>query len=365
MYATKKHRVLRNEREVNIRAAVCNQILGLEMDKEVLCRSSASCRAEEEKLKATMESSKFSTGNSHSAQMDPTLLSTLRSEAQDCLQTLTLVRKLSRDVPMRKVRDEIDCLRERNAALESETNRLKSLTKSKDNLLQLVATDRLSHLIISDVSCIKPVALGGSEMHLHLLNVSIHLQIRDHRVTAVSVTENDKMGGFDVVRHGIRAVHSTCLSHVTALNQLPQALQLTGAYLSKLKMAAEGVSAYARVRELEYLSSRSTSNAAEMTVRGQYYSSKKRCVFSVTLALIAIAPTWEANNRRGAVWHATEVNVLSTNAVLGECPGRENIVQAITANRVVTGDALHDSDRLNQELHPLSKALRNIWKLVE
>jgi hypothetical protein len=359
--ATKKHRIMRNEREVSIRAAVCNKILGLEMDRTVLTQSSVSFKAETGKLEKALDASGLSsTVSGPSVQIDSDLLGKLRSKVHDGLRCILYVRKIPQSEARRELRDEIASHFQQKCNLENEVVRLRCLTSSKDSLVQFAAKDRGFHLLLSDISGIKPVSLGSNDIRVLLFNMEVHFKVNHEMVTAVLITAHEVSDDTGFVVQGLRAVHTSCLAKVQSVNDIPLALQLSSVYLSRVISASKGFTKYARLRQAEILRTQATHEHAELTVRGDYHSISKQCIFSVTLSLVAVAPKLGEKMGSPRTLGSMDIRVLAVDAYLGDCPMLETVRRMIDVNHETSTKTLQR--RRLRDRFPLSSALEAIWR---
>lgn len=386
--AAKEHAKIRQERESAIAAAQERQVASIESERDSFCTGA------KDFAKATEDIAAYTSHNALSAlvaqaetsQVDSAVTATLRSEVSSHVEAIALTER-SVGVALRNVDEmqaESKALEERNEELMGEVRRIRSFAhaSSKADLVKLVAQNRDSHLLLGATTGIVPLTLTSTDIHLRLLAaVDVRFALHGNEVTSVNCSLSDCNQRVDptsvfgqFVNRAVDLVSERCLKRISVVDEIASVLQLTCLYLMQVFKADYSLRSYGAKHEVALEAAglpNSSSPAAELKVKAEYFSLRRHCKFDLSLSLLLYAPQYAPRALTGgekqiaqAGWKTPAYNstgnsqklqtrVDCVRSVLGDCPAKERIREAIAVHGV------------SHRRYPLVDALESVWKLLD
>lgn len=380
--AAREHAQIRQKREHTIAKSQKEQVASLIKDKEATLSQAKRISSAHTDIIAYIARNNLSGVVTRMAngQVDPAVTATLRSEVVDHSRAIAAAVGRIREAVSSKDEMHIECksLEERNTELVDEVRRIRSFARasSKADLDKLVAESRDSHLLLSAITGIVPLALAAADAHFRLLGaVDVRFGLQGKVVTSIdcfissNYTEVEMSSPFgQFVNHAVALVSERCLKRVELIDEIPSVLQLTVLFLMQVFKVDYSLRHYTRVHEATYTEasfitssdaktggepgshSNSSSPVAELKLNAEYYSLRQHCKFDLSLSLVLSAPAWKAPH---VVPGELRTRVDEVHNIIGQCPACEDIRNLISSQKVACSR------------YPILDALESVWTMLD
>lgn len=358
------HHELRCEREKTIAAAQSRQVTALRKDLDLILADSDFNATESINVDSSIAEADISSYISRLTVLDiePASVAILRSQISSHVKSLKEngEARYTGGNNKKAMVDELSALRKANASIEADIVAVRDYARasSKTDLLKLVNQRRDEHRHLSLAIGIYPRILTDSEVQVRLLGVSdLSFALTGNAVTAVKcdivydrLDMSTEFGNF--VKCALDLLSSQCLTRVNAVRDIPGALQHASSFMTQVLKTENVMVKYNSLREASYDNfglPASSLPAAEVNVLSEYYSAADRCQFDVKMTLIAIPPTWKAENTTAG---SLNVRIDSVVPNIGKHPSVETVSETIVPMRHLRSH------------HPLEDALQLVWTLL-
>lgn len=358
------HHELRCEREKVIAAAQSRQVTALRKDLDLVLADSEFNATESNTVDNSVAEADISLfiGRLAVLDLEPASVPTLRSQISSHAKSLKEngEARYAGGSNKKAMVDELSALRKANTSIEADIVAVRDYARasSKTDLLKLVNQRRDEHRLLSLATGIYPRILSDSEIQVRLLGVSdLSFELKGDAVTAVKydivydrLDLSTEFGKF--VKCALDLLSSHCLTRVNALRDIPPALQHASSFMTQVLKTENVMVKYNSLREASYENfgrPASSLPTAEVNVLSEYYSAADRCQFDVKMTLVAIPPTWKAEN---AMAGSLNVRIDAVVPNIGKHPSVETVSEAIVPVRHLRSH------------HPLEDALQLVWTLL-